>query len=148
MSIILITGSSTGIGFAAAETLARNGHTVYATMRNPKRSPQLQQLANEENLPIIVLPMDVTIEASVHDAFAFVLSKEGHIDVLVNNAGIGYWGALEYLPVDLVKVLEAENLKIKQQLVDIQYEKKKMIENLSSLIFIEINESTTLVDPA
>jgi NAD(P)-dependent dehydrogenase (short-subunit alcohol dehydrogenase family) len=103
MSIILITGSSTGIGFAAAETLARNGHTVYATMRNPQRSPQLQQLANEENLPIIVLPMDVTIEASVHDTFAFVLSKEGHIDVLVNNAGIASWGAVEELSLEFFR---------------------------------------------
>ena len=37
MAVILITGSSTGIGYAAAETLGRNGHTVYATMRNPQR---------------------------------------------------------------------------------------------------------------
>ena len=46
MSVILITGSSTGIGYATAETLARNGHTVYATIRNPQRSLQLQQLAD------------------------------------------------------------------------------------------------------
>src|SRR5438046_9231114 len=103
MSIILITGSSTGIGFAAAETLARNGHTVYATMRNPRRSPQLQQLADKEDLPVTVLPMDVNIEASVNDAFAFVLSKEGHIDVLVNNAGIASWGAVEEVSSELFR---------------------------------------------
>jgi len=100
MSVILITGSSTGIGYAAAELLARNGHTVYATMRNPQRSPELQQLTDKESLPITVLPMDVINDQSVQDAFDFVLSKEGHIDVLVNNAGIATWGAVEELPME------------------------------------------------
>jgi NAD(P)-dependent dehydrogenase (short-subunit alcohol dehydrogenase family) len=100
MSIILITGSSTGIGYAAAELLGRNNHTVYASMRNPQRSPQLQQLADKEKLPITVLPMDVTNEQSVQDAIDFVMAREGHIDVLVNNAGIASWGAVEELPMD------------------------------------------------
>jgi NAD(P)-dependent dehydrogenase (short-subunit alcohol dehydrogenase family) len=100
MSIILITGSSTGIGYAAAELLGRKGHTVYASMRNPKRSPELQQLAGKEKLPITVLPMDVTNEQSVQDAVDFIMSKEGHIDVLVNNAGIATWGAVKELPMD------------------------------------------------
>jgi NAD(P)-dependent dehydrogenase (short-subunit alcohol dehydrogenase family) len=103
MSVILITGSSSGIGYAAAETLARNGHTVYATMRNPQRSPQLQQLANADNLPIKILPMDVTEDQSVQSAINTVLSKEGHIDVLVNNAGIHTWGTVEELPFELFK---------------------------------------------
>ena len=100
MSVILISGSSTGIGYAAAETLGRNGHTVYATMRNPKRSPQLQELTDKEKLPITIIPMDVTDEQSVQDAIAFVMEKEGKIDVLVNNAGVASWGAVEELPLD------------------------------------------------
>ena len=103
MPIILITGSSTGIGYAAAETLARNGNTVYATMRNPNRSPQLQQLADKEKLPIKVLPMDVLDDPSVTDAVSIVIKKEGHIDVLINNAGIHTWGAVEELPLELFK---------------------------------------------
>jgi NAD(P)-dependent dehydrogenase (short-subunit alcohol dehydrogenase family) len=103
MPVILITGSSTGIGYAAAETLARNGHTVYATMRNPQRSPQLQQLAIADNLPIKILPMDVNDDQSVQSTIKQVLSKEGHIDVLVNNAGVGAWGAVEELSMDLFK---------------------------------------------
>jgi NAD(P)-dependent dehydrogenase (short-subunit alcohol dehydrogenase family) len=103
MPVILITGTSTGIGYAVAETLARNGHTVYATMRNPQRSPQLQQLADKEKLPLNVLPMDVLDERSVQDALGIVLSKEGHIDVLVNNAGIGSWGSVEELPMEFFK---------------------------------------------
>lgn len=100
MSIILITGSSTGIGYAAAELLGRKGHTVYASMRNPQLSPELQQLADKENLPITVLPMDVTNEQSVQEAVEFITAKEGHIDVLVNNAGIASWGAVEELSMD------------------------------------------------
>lgn len=103
MAVILITGSSTGIGYATAETLARNGHIVYATMRNPQRSPQLQQLADDNHLPIQILPMDVLNDQSVQSSTNVVLSKEGHIDVLINNAGTHSWGAIEELPMELFK---------------------------------------------
>lgn len=103
MSIILITGSSTGLGYATAETLARNGHIVYATMRNPQRSPQLQRVAEKDHLPIKILPLDVLDDKSVETAISTVLSKEGHIDVLVNNAGIASWGAVEELPFEFFK---------------------------------------------
>ena len=99
MSVILITGSSTGIGYVTAETLARNGHTVYATMRNPQRSPQLHQLAHDDQLPIHILPLDVLDDESVQSAINSVFSKEGQIDVLVNNAGANSWGAVEEMPL-------------------------------------------------
>ena len=101
MSVILISGSSSGIGFATAETLARNGHVVYATMRDPKRSDKLQHLADENQLPIRILPMDVLDNDSVEKAVASVLSKEKQIDVLVNNAGTVSWGAVEELPMEM-----------------------------------------------
>ncbi len=103
MSIILITGSSTGLGYATAETLARNGHTVYATMRNPQRSPQLQRVAEKDHLPIKILPMDVLDDKSVQTAISSILSKEGHIDILLNNAGIASWGAVEELSFEFFK---------------------------------------------
>jgi len=103
MAVILITGSSTGIGYATAETLARNGHTVYATMRNPRRSPQLQQLADDNHLPITILPLDVVDDRSVQNSVNTVLSKEGYIDVLINNAGTHTWGAVEELPMESFK---------------------------------------------
>ncbi|WP_020605919.1 SDR family oxidoreductase [Spirosoma spitsbergense] len=95
MSTILITGCSTGIGFAIAELMARAGHTVYATMRNTQRSPALAQLAERDNLPITILPMDVDSDESVKAAMAEVLTQAGQIDVLVNNAGIGPLGPVE-----------------------------------------------------
>jgi NAD(P)-dependent dehydrogenase (short-subunit alcohol dehydrogenase family) len=67
MSVILITGCSTGLGFATAETMARAGHTVYATMRNPQRAPQLAERAQRDKLPIIILPMDVDSDESLWD---------------------------------------------------------------------------------
>ena len=103
MAIILITGSSTGIGYAAAQTLAANAHTVYATMRNPQQSQQLQQWGLEKKYNLTLLTMDVNDDKSVQDAFDFILEKEGHIDVLVNNAGIGSWGAVEEMELDLFR---------------------------------------------
>ena len=99
MSTILITGCSTGIGFATAELMARNSHTVYATMRNPQHAPELAQLAERDNLPITILPMDVDSDESVNAAVARVLAQAVQIDVLVNNAGIGPLGPVEETPV-------------------------------------------------
>jgi NAD(P)-dependent dehydrogenase (short-subunit alcohol dehydrogenase family) len=99
MAIAVVTGSSTGIGQAAAASLARGGHTVYATMRNPKTGgEELRNLAAKENLPLRFAPLDVDSDRSVHDAFAGILSDAGHIDVLVNNAGIVQSGSVEELP--------------------------------------------------
>jgi NAD(P)-dependent dehydrogenase (short-subunit alcohol dehydrogenase family) len=103
MAIILITGCSTGIGFATAEVLARSGHTVFATMRNPQRSPELAQLAERDKLPIAILPMDVDSDESVTETVAQILDLAGQIDVLVNNAGVSSSGAVEELPMDLFR---------------------------------------------
>lgn len=99
MAIIFITGTSTGIGFATAITLARKGHKVYASMRNPQRSPELQNLAIKENLPIHIITMDVDDEASVSNGIGSVLEKEGFIDVLINNAGVAQAGPVEEIPI-------------------------------------------------
>jgi NAD(P)-dependent dehydrogenase (short-subunit alcohol dehydrogenase family) len=79
MAVILITGSSTGIGYATAETFASSGHTVYAPMRNPQRSPPLQQFTDKNNLPIAILPMDVLNDQSVQNTINLVLGSSGRI---------------------------------------------------------------------
>ncbi|MFZ0662702.1 MAG: SDR family oxidoreductase [Acidobacteriaceae bacterium] len=100
MAITVVTGSSTGIGQATAVTLARAGHTVYATMRNPKTGgEELRAIAAREKLAVRLAVLDVDSDESVHDAFANILSEAGRIDVLVNNAGIGRGGAIEELPL-------------------------------------------------
>ncbi|MEO9023366.1 MAG: SDR family oxidoreductase [Ginsengibacter sp.] len=100
MSNIIITGTSSGIGFATAVLLAKNKHTVFATMRNPSENTELQSLADKENLPIIILPLDVTKGASVKNAVAQILEYTKKIDVLINNAGIGTMGAVEELSIE------------------------------------------------
>ncbi len=106
---VLITGCSTGIGYAIAETFARNGYNVYATMRNPQKSPALAELAKKENLPITILTMDVDNEASVKSAVEEAIAKAGQIDVLVNNAGIGTLGSVEELPFDIFEATMQTN---------------------------------------
>jgi NAD(P)-dependent dehydrogenase (short-subunit alcohol dehydrogenase family) len=100
MAIAVVTGSSTGIGQATAATLARAGHTVYATMRNPKTgSEELRAIAEGEGLDIRFAALDVDSDESVRDTFANILSEAGRIDVLVNNAGVGHGGAVEETPL-------------------------------------------------
>ena len=95
---IVITGASRGVGLATAVELARAGHKVVATMRNPAGSPELAYQAARENLPICIETMDVDSDESVKQAFGRILAQ-GPVDVLVNNAGIERMGAIEETPL-------------------------------------------------
>ena len=95
MAIALVTGTSSGIGLATAVTLARGGHTVIATMRNPESAGELQKIVTAEKLPVTVAALNVDDDASVERAFGKVLADHGRLDVLVNNAGIGGGGSVE-----------------------------------------------------
>jgi NAD(P)-dependent dehydrogenase (short-subunit alcohol dehydrogenase family) len=97
MATVVITGTSKGIGYNTALTLARAGHTVYATMRNPARAKELAVEFAQEGLPIEVVVMDVDSDESVANAFDTIYEAAGQIDVLVNNAGIERNGAIEDL---------------------------------------------------
>src|SRR3954453_19369251 len=85
MAVVVITGTGTGTGLATAATLARNGHKVFAGMRNPDRGGELREIASKDKLPIEIVQLDVNDDASVDDAFKAALKESGHIDVLVNN---------------------------------------------------------------
>ena len=97
--VVLITGASTGFGRLFTETLARKGHTVFATMRDPggrnaKNAAEIRALAEKDSLPVHVLEMDVTKDASVEKAVDAAIAKSGRIDVAINNAGY-YLSGLE-----------------------------------------------------
>ena len=98
--VLFITGSSTGFGRLFAETLARHGHTVFATMRDPqgknaKNAADLLALASRESLSLFTLECDVTSDASVELAVRSAIAQSGRIDVAINNAGYGIIGLAE-----------------------------------------------------
>ncbi len=92
--VILLTGASSGIGYDTAIALAEQGHKVYAAARRIERMEPLRQYG------ITPLRMDVTDEQSMQQGVQTILSNEGRIDVLINNAGYGYFGAIENVPMD------------------------------------------------
>ncbi len=95
MTVVLIHGTSSGIGLATALRLATGGRRVYATMRDLGRAGALQSAAAERGVAIELLQLDVDDDDSVRRAGADVLAREGRIDALVNNAGTGPLGAVE-----------------------------------------------------
>jgi NAD(P)-dependent dehydrogenase (short-subunit alcohol dehydrogenase family) len=110
MAIAVVTGTSTGIGLATAVTLARAGHTVYATMRNPKTGgEELRGIAQREHLPLHIATLDVDSDESVRNAFTKILAEAGQIDVLVNNAGITVLSAVEETPIAAFRAIMETN---------------------------------------
>jgi NAD(P)-dependent dehydrogenase (short-subunit alcohol dehydrogenase family) len=93
MTISVVTGSSTGIGYATAQRLAKDGHHVIATMRDPSKSDLPDQ-------GIEVRALDVTDFAAVDALFADIIATHGGVDVLVNNAGLGTGGIVEDTPLE------------------------------------------------
>jgi NAD(P)-dependent dehydrogenase (short-subunit alcohol dehydrogenase family) len=94
---VLITGCSSGIGWATAERLARGGWAVYATARD------VEAVAPLEALGCRLLPLDVTEEDSMRAAVEEVERMEGAVGVLVNNAGYSQSGAVEEVPMEKVR---------------------------------------------
>ncbi|MBQ3814292.1 MAG: SDR family NAD(P)-dependent oxidoreductase [Bacteroidales bacterium] len=87
--IVLVTGASSGIGYSSAINLAGKGHKVYAAARRMERMEPLREYG------IVPVSLDVTSEESMQACIDGILAAEGRIDVLVNNAGYGYFGAVE-----------------------------------------------------
>jgi short-subunit dehydrogenase len=92
--VALITGASSGIGEAAALELARRGFTVYGAAR------RVDRMAGLAHRGLHVIEMDVTDDASMTSGVERILREQGRIDVLVNNAGYGSYGALEDVPME------------------------------------------------
>ncbi|MDP9603479.1 oxidoreductase [Variovorax sp. NFACC27] len=92
--VALVTGASSGIGEATALKLYALGYTVYAAAR---RLDRMRPLAD---VGIRVLQMDVTDDASMRNAVLEIIARSGRIDVLVNNAGYGSYGAVEDVPLE------------------------------------------------
>jgi len=109
MAVALITGTSSGIGLATAVHFARQGHEVWAGVRNPATATELREAIDRERLPIRLVTLDVDDAASVQHGVGEVHDKAGRVDVLVNNAGIGGGGPIEEVPVDWAQGLFQTN---------------------------------------
>jgi NAD(P)-dependent dehydrogenase (short-subunit alcohol dehydrogenase family) len=94
---VLITGCSSGIGWATAKRLSEVGWRVYATARNVEKTTPLEESGCR------LLPLDVTDEDSMRRAVEEVEREEGAVGVLVNNAGYSQSGAVEAVPIEKVR---------------------------------------------
>lgn len=98
MSVVLVTGASTGIGNLTAKELAAAGHTVYASMRDPEgrnrtRAEELLGIAERDHIDLRVVELDVQAQESADAAVRTVLAEAGRLDAVVHNAGhmaLGY----------------------------------------------------------
>ena len=93
--VVLITGTSTGLGLALAVDLAQQNYTEYATMRNLDKQGDLLAALSKVGASAEICALDVTNTQSVNSCVETILAKEGRIDVLVNNAGAGFARATE-----------------------------------------------------
>jgi len=90
----LVTGASSGIGKSTVELLLSNGATVYAAARRVEKMKDLEAMGAH------LVEMDVTDEGSMVSGITSILEKEGSIDILINNAGYGSYGAIEDVSID------------------------------------------------
>lgn len=137
-NIAVVTGSSTGIGFETSLLLARNGFYTYATMRDIHKLDIIEKIVNKENLPLEVLTLDVNVDYSVRNAIHKILGKKKKIDILINNAGYGLFGALEEISIEETKKQFETNLfgairTIKEVLPSMREQKDGIIINVSSM---------------
>jgi short-subunit dehydrogenase len=135
--VAIVTGSSSGIGYATSLLLARNRFHTYATMRNIEKSGDIQEIANKERLPLQVIQLDVNDDASIRNSIKRVERENERIDVLVNNAGYGLVGAFEDLSVEEIKSQFETNffgvIRLTQQVLPIMRKQKSgTIVNVSS----------------
>jgi len=96
----IVTGANSGIGRSTAITLAKNGYTVFATMRSLERGEKLREIAQELNLEIKEVELDVSDTDSVNHGVNEILEQTDQIDVLINNAGVGSNAVIEDVDIE------------------------------------------------
>ena len=136
--IAVVTGSSTGIGLETSLHLARNGYYTYATMRDSNKKYLIEKISDKEKLPLKILLMDVDEDASISNAINTIVDEKKKVDVLVNNAGYGLFGALEDMTMEDIKKQFDTNLfgairTIKQVLPIMRKQNNGIIVNITSL---------------
>ena len=111
MGVVVITGTSSGIGQASALAFARAGHRTIATLRDLAKAEPLREARESEGLDLELQALDVASPASVAEAVGAILAREGRVDVLVNNAAILHLGPLESTsPETFRRILEVNTV--------------------------------------
>jgi len=128
--VVLITGGSSGIGKSVAIFLTEREFTVYGTSRNPDRIT--------EKLPFKLIALDVTDAETIKAAVSDVIAKEGKLDVLINNAGVGITGPIEETPdVEIKKAFQTNVFGpldvIKAVLPQMRTQNRGLIINITSI---------------
>ena len=138
--VVIVTGSSSGMGFETSLILARNGFYTYATMRKleGEGSKHLADITKSENLPLQIIRLDVNDDKSVKDAINTIVKEKDRIDVVVNNAGYDLMGALEETSMEEIKGQFETNLfgaiRVLQAVIPIMRKQKAgTIVNITSL---------------
>ena len=137
--VALVTGSSSGIGLETALALARDGFHTFASMRDTKKSGEIEYAAKKENLAMDIIELDVNSEDSIVSAIKKITSDNGRIDVLVNNAGYGQFGCTEDVSVnDFRKQFETNFFSIVRVIQEVAPIMRKqnsgIIVNISSVV--------------
>ncbi len=138
MSTVLITGGTEGLGKATAILLAEEGYRVMVTGRNAERRARLDALARERKLPLRTVEMDVREDASVEKGLAKVRGQAGPIDVLINNAGVGYYAVMEEITMEDLRQQFETNFfgavrLLQRVLPEMRARKRGRIVNISSI---------------
>ncbi len=107
--VVVITGTSSGIGLDAAVGAARAGWHTVATMRDTSRSDALRKAAEQAGVELDIRQLDVTDASSVAAAVEGVVADHGRLDALVNNAGAGHVGTIELETVEDVRAVMEVN---------------------------------------
>lgn len=135
---ILITGTSSGFGRDTAETLARAGHGVFASMRDPQtKNRQRAEALRKQGIEVVEL--DVSSDESVEHAVKAVLGRAGRIDVLINNAGIASAGITEAFTPEQAKLIFNTNVvgllrTIRSVLPAMRKQRDGLIINVGSIV--------------
>lgn len=127
--VVLITGASSGIGKSVATFLQDKGCKVYGTSRNPK---------NIKDFTFELIALDVLKLDTINNAINYIIQKEGRLDVLVNNAGMGITGPVEDTPTEEMKAVFNTNLfgaidVMKAVLPQMRSQKSGIIINVTSI---------------
>ena len=136
---VLVTGCSSGIGYATCLMFARNNFATYGSVRDLSKAERIQEITNIEKLPLKIIRLDVNEDESIGIAIQEIISDSGRIDILINNAGYGMFGPIEEISIKEIKEQFETNffgtIRLIKAIVPIMRKQRKgTIVNISSMV--------------